>query len=76
MGHVVNKYIKKKNAPGDLNMTQSMQGGEHYVFEDRGLGIYGEYICTTEKGTTQLNNKKNCYYFKSFSENREKEKHI
>lgn len=58
----------------DLNMTQSTQGGEHYVFEDRGLEIYGEYVCITEKGTTQLKNKKFCCYFKSVSENREKGK--
>jgi hypothetical protein len=42
----------------DLNKTQSTQGGGHYLFEDRGSGIYGEYVCITEKGTTQLKNKK------------------
>lgn len=36
----------------DLHMEQSTQVGEHYVFEDRGLGVYTEYGCITEKGTT------------------------
>jgi len=60
----------------DLNKTQSTQGGDHCVFEYRGLEIYGEYVCVTEKGTAQLKNKKNCYYLKSVNENREKGKCI
>ena len=46
----------------DLNKTQSTQGGERYVLEDRGLGIYGEYVCMAEKGTTQLKNKKKLFF--------------